>query len=287
MESKDQSESEGTRIHPDAPVQRSAPAVEPARGYWLLTLGSAALLALYLGTYLFVFGNRTPVEASEQGEGYLMTWVMLAPVLAFNSLVSGARERFSIRTRSGPLHWVLVGLCLAGFAVLGALSVVDIAYPWWLNVLLPLALFAVMAAAPIRGLLATPRGPVADWRAAPLSSPARLVTGIIGLVIGVLIATSAVPSAAMIAGLIAMVPLVIVMLLSWESSYGLPRVGYEWGPIHWGAFCIGAVVVFASVVLTTFTSWYGLSWSSSAGVLVVLVMGAAAMLPRRGGRRGE
>lgn len=284
MESKDDLASVASeRLREFARLESSASERRPSRGYWWLMLWSAVLIAAYVGVYLFTFGGSTVEEVSDRSGGYSATWVMLTPVLAFSSLLSGARERFSIRAKPSPLHWVCYGLVMAGFVALGVLSITGIAYPWWLNVLVPLVLFFTMAATPVRNLAATSRGSSTSWGNAPLSVASRLMTMLIGLAIGVLLVTSANPLAAAISGIVVMVFLIVV-LVSWRSSFGLPRVGYQWGSIHWVCFGACAAIVFACVLLTTFTSWFTASYNVAAGILVFIIMGVAAVLPRRDAR---
>lgn len=265
-------------------MEGSASERTPSRGYWWLMLWSAVLISAYAGVYLLTFGGSTVDEVSERAGGYAATWVMLMPVLAFSALVSGARERFNIRTKPSPLHWGFYGLAMAGFIALGALSVAGIAYPWWLNTLVPSIFLATMAATPVRSLVTTSRGSSTPWGNAPLSVASRLMTALIGVAIGILLVASVNTLAAAISSIIVMVFL-IAALVSWRSPFGLPRVGYEWGSIHWGCFGACAVIVFACVLLMTFTNWFTTPYTLVAGVLVCIIMGVAALLPRRDFRR--
>lgn len=259
-------------------MERSARERRPSRGYWWLMLWSSVLTASYLGAYLFTFGGSTVAEASERG-CYAPTWVMLTPVLILSSLLSGARERFNIRATPSPVHWACYGLVMAGFITLGALSISGIAYPWWLNLLVPLVLFATMAATPLRGLASSSRGSSEPWVSAPLSGASRVMTVLIGAAIGLLLVTSAHRLAAAISGVVVMA-LLIAVLASWRTAFGLPRVGYQWGWIHWACFGACAMIVFACVVLTTYASWFTAVPTLAAGVLVWIIMGAAAFVPR-------
>lgn len=272
------------RLREFARLENSAGERRPSRGYWWLMLWSAVLIAAYVGVYLFTFGGSTVEQVSERTGGYSATWVMLTPVLAFSSLLSGARERFNIRAKPSPLHWGFYGLVMTGFVVLGALSITGITYPWWLNALVPLILFVTMAAAPVRNLAAVSRRSSAPWGSASLSAASRLMTVLIGAAIGVLLITSAYPLAAAISGIVVMVFLIVV-LVSWRSSFGLPRVGYQWGSLHWVCFGACALIVFACVLLTTFTSWFATPYTVAAGVLVFIIMGGAALFPRSDPRR--
>lgn len=267
-----------------ARLESSASDRAPSRGYWWLMLWSAVLISAYVAVHLFTFGGSTAEEVSEQAGGYSATWVMLTPVLAFSSLVSGARERFNIRTKPSPLHWGFYALAMAGFITLGALSIVGIAYAWWLRALVPLILFVAMAWTPVRSLVTASHGSSRSWGSTPLSFASRIMTALIGLAIGVLLVTSPNTLAAAISGIVIMV-FFIVVLVSWRSSFGLPRVGYQWGSIHWVCFGASAAIVFTCVLLTTFTSWFTASYNVAAGTLVFIIMGVAALLPRRDSRR--
>lgn len=55
-------------------------------------LWSAVFIAAYAATYLFIFGGSTAEEVSAQSGGYPTVFLILTPVLAFGSLINGARE---------------------------------------------------------------------------------------------------------------------------------------------------------------------------------------------------
>lgn len=275
MESKnDDTLSPAEQLERYAQVQRRAEDVHPTRAYWSLMLWSAALIAVYAAVYLFIFGGGN-------AGGYPTTAVMITPVLAFSSLVTGARERFSIRSKPSAFQWVISGICLAGFMAIGALSVAGVAYPQWWNVVIPVMLFLALAVAPIRGLMRTTRERPATWQNEPLSARARWMTVLIGIAIGALIVTSTHPLASALTGVIVMLFLLIV-LIGWRSRFGLPRTGYEWGPLHWSSFGVSAALVFLSVVLSLYAPWFTAPHLVGTGVIVILIMAVAAVLPRGG-----
>ncbi|WP_158685404.1 hypothetical protein [Microbacterium halophytorum] len=272
------------RLQELARLERSASERAPSRAYWWLMLWSAILISVYVAVFLATFGDSTTEDVSERSGGYSATWVMMTPVIAFSALHSGARERFRIRTRPSTLYWCLYGLAAAGFIAAGVLDIAGIAYPRWLNMLVPVVLLLTMAASPVRHLVtSSPRSP-ASWGDSPLSGAARLMTVLLGAAIGLLLASSAITLAAAVSGAIAMVFLIVV-LASWRSSYGLPRAGYQWHLIHWVSFGTSSAIVFVCVLLTTFTTWFGTGHNAAAGALVFLVMGVAAFLPRRSDQR--
>lgn len=252
--------------------------LEPARGYWVLMLWSAVVTAAYVGVFLAVFGAEIGGGVSAEPQNAATGLVLLVPILIFSSLISGTRERFDVRRKPSAGYWVIFGLVLAGFLALGALTVIQVSYPWWLNIAVPVALFGALAVSPIRGIVRTPRSAPARWSTEPLSPPVRWMTVFIGVAMGLLLAASAFELVAAISSIIVMLTLVFV-LASWRASFGLPQVGYAWGVIHWVAFGLSATVVFVSVSLMNFTEWFSTAHLVSAGLLVAMVMTAAVMLP--------
>lgn len=285
MESKDRLSSASGQLDEFARIQRSVERRAPARGYWVLALWSAVLMASYFGAFLFSHGGFTPAEVGARAGGYSGVWAFMAPVLIFSSLQSGARERFSIQAKPSRLQRLVYLFLTLGFVALIGLSFAGISYPGWLNAALPLAVLLALAAGPFRRLLATPRNSAEVWGNAPLPSDIRLMTACIGLFIGVLLATASTPFAAAITGMVVFLCLLLVTLAR-DSRFGLPRVGFEWGSIQWSAFGVCAAVAFLGFTLGNVASWFSPAWSVAAGVLVFLIMCGSAAFPR-GRSRGE
>ena len=78
--------------------------------------------------------------------------------------------------------------------------------------------------------------------------------------------------------------LLFVVLIGWRADWGLPRTGYEWGPMHWAAFGIVISVLFTLSVLLSNTGWITPPISITAGTLALLIMLFTAFRPRRPGR---
>lgn len=254
-------------------------ALRPARQYWTVMLWSAALTAAYIGVFLAGFAGGAAAEVAGRPGGASSAALILAPMLIFSSLIQGTRERFRIRSRPSVLQLLLAGAGIAGFLALGALSLTAVAYPWWWNILVPLGVFAAMAMSPIRGLITTPSDASESWPNAPLGTSVRVVTGAIGLGLGLLLAASAMPLAAALMSLVVMV-LSVAILLAWRSRFGLPRVGYEWGPGHWAGFGACVTVMFLHSALLTYAPWFTAGHAIATGILVTIIMGTAALLPR-------
>lgn len=249
----------------------------PSRAFALLMLWSAIMLSVYVGLFLLAFGSR-PLDEMSSSAGRYST-MLVFPILVFSALVSGARERFSIRTKPSLGHWIAYGLIVAAFlGMLGAI-VAGVGYPWWLNILVPAALFVTMAARPIAQLQRAATPDSDPWVSKPLSGPARATTVMIGAALGLIAATSSQPWFPLVNA--AVMLLLVVVLAGWRARWGLPRTGYEWGPVHWTGFGISTGVLFLLAVLLARTESVTAPISMTAGILILLVMLLASMVPFR------
>lgn len=259
-------------------VRERSRGLRPARGYSVFMLWSAVLIAAYVALFLFSFGGLFSVDTGEAG--YTPMYLLLTPVLLFSGLAGGARERFGVRTTPSAWRWIGYGTGMAGFLVLAVLSLTSIAYPWWLNVVVPLILLVAGATGPLIALIGT-KGEGSDrWEAVPLSTPVRVMTGVMGLPLGILLATSTARLAALISAVVVMV-MCIVVLLCMRAPFGLTRVGHEWSPLHWCGFGASAAVGYAGALLISLGVW-STAAAIVTGILAVLIMAAVAFLPRRG-----
>lgn len=255
----------------------------PSRGFAWLLVWSALLFSAYVGVFLFSFSDFD-AEATVPS-GYTYTNLMLLPVLLFSGLISGARERFSIRSRPTPLQLLGYVAAVLGFMVLGALNIAGVDYPSWLNALAPVALFTVMGAAPLRRLLATRSGDEVSgrWRNDPLTIPARWTTAAIGVVLGILATTSTWTWFPIVSAGVLMATL-LAALIGWRMPWGLMRVGYRWGPAHWVLFAAATAAMFALVVVLTRTEGGATFVAGSLGALSCAAMVIAAVIPLRSSR---
>ncbi|KAM9862477.1 hypothetical protein ACI1US_01650 [Leucobacter sp. BZR 635] len=279
MESASDTASASAQLEEIARIQRDAQGRSPARGYWLLQLWSAVIVAGYLGAYLLMHGGFTATEVSNRDGGYATPWTFVVLVLTFSSLASGVRERFSVQSRQPLLQRLVNVVGILGFAALLALSFADISYPNWLNAALPLAMLVGLGARPLRKLITVPRDPAEVWGNAPLPAPVRITTAGIGLAIGALLATASSMLASAVSGFVVMLCLGM-LLLAQNSRFGLPRAGFEWGSLHWSVFGVCAAIAAASVTLGSLTAWFSQPYTVISGVVVFLLMSAAAVLPR-------
>lgn len=271
------------QLHSHDDIRAKAKGRGPSRAFASLMLWGAIVTAAYAGVVLFALSGRTRVEVEAGATGFATVVVLLFPMLIFSSLVSGARERFSVRRKPSVGYWIAYGLVVAVLAALMVVIVASIPYPWWLNLLVPVALFIAMASDPIRQLLSGATTPPEErWVNRPLSRPVRWTTALIGVATGVLAATSTLRWFSILT--IVFMLVLIVMLVSIRASWGLPRTGYEWGPVHWGAFGVAMTLLFVLGLLLARTSWVTTSLTVLVGVLVFAVMLGASTLPRRANR---
>ena len=249
-------------------VERSG----PTRASAVLQLWGAIVLPIYVGVFLLSFGPRM----SE------LTTLLLFPVLLFSSLVSGARDRFGIRTRPRGGSWVAQLSVVAAFLVLLALRIGGVSYPWWIDVLVVAAMFVTLAIGPVRQLLAARGGGTTRWSSRPLDPPARGLTVAIGIASGLLVASATEPWNSLVAVVIMLA--LIVALVLWRTRWGLPRTGFEWGPLHWAAFGVIMTAMFVLTALLSLTEWITALVTVTAGILIAAIMTTVAFLPRD--RRG-
>ena len=259
-------------------VRDRAASQGPSRAFAFLMLWSAALISVYVAVYLLTFRYRSVGGAGLTGGGSTLTFVLLVPVLIFSPLISGARERFRVRPGlRAPGYWVGYGLLFAGFMSLCVLSIAGVVYPWWLALALPVAAFVTLASTPVRRLLNETTPKSEPWQNHPLTRPARRVTVAIGVITGLIAATSTWRWFSIV--FIAAMVLLLAMNIGWRSRWGLPRTGYEWGPIHWASFAVATTVLFLLVVLFSLTTWVTTPVSVGAGAVVFVVMVVVAFLP--------
>ena len=255
-----------------------------SRPFALFMLGAAVAIAAYVGVFLFSFGGRS-IEESTPGLGTYSTSLLVFPILLFSVLVSGARERFGVRTTPSLHYWIAVGVILASFLALLALSVIGVTYPWWLTMFLPVALFGVMAFKPVRQLRNGRTPDDERWVNEPLSRPARWTTAITGTTLGAVAAVS--PQVWFPVVQVVVSVLILVAIIGYRSRWGLARTGLEWGPIHWGAFAITVGILFALTALLVRTDWIT-GWVAVAlGLAAAAPMVIAAFLPIRAQRNQE
>lgn len=251
----------------------------PTRGYSWLLVWSGLLLSVYFGVFLSAYAGFE--AGSAESGGYTYTNLLLLPVLLFSALVSGARDRFSIRSRSTRRQVIGYIAAILAFMVLGALTITGMTYPWWLNLLAPVALFTAMSAAPLRELLTT-RSTRTDerWGNLPLANPARWTTAMIGVAFGVLAATTTLGWFPIISAATLLVTL-SATLISWRLPWGLRATGHQWGPAHWGMFAATTAFMFALAVALSVSVAVTTPVAVSAGAMVCVFMVGAAFLPFR------
>ncbi|MBW4032125.1 MAG: hypothetical protein HIU88_05620 [Acidobacteria bacterium] len=243
----------------------------PSRSFALLTLATAVMVSSYMAVYLLTLRYRP-------GGASTLTLVLVIPALIFSPLLSGARERFAVRRRRpGPLYWAGNGLLLAAFIVLGGLSIAGVGYPWWLALALPGAAFVTLASRPVRRLLSETTPKSERWQNHPLTGSARRVTVAIGVMTGLIAATSTWRWFS----IVFMAAMLLLLAMGWMPRWGLPRTGYEWGPIHWASFAVVTTAMFLLVILFSVTAWDTTPVSVGAGAGVFVVMLAVAFLPAR------
>ncbi|MDJ0376318.1 hypothetical protein [Cryobacterium sp. PH31-L1] len=214
--------------------------------------GIAAAMFIYLSVFLLLFGNQTQEAVSGAGPGgYAYGTMLLIPFLVLTQLVMGVRDRVGVVRAHRPyLVSALIGLI--PFLLLAGLSVLDVSYPWGLNLVA-----AAAPAVPLAGL-----GLKAARRAGPRSRPvapiepgrpARIMTASLGLYLG-LTGMLATFSWSALTGLALVIGLVILLALI-SSRWGLPSLGAVWGSREWAAYGTSFTLLVTLAVVLARTPW--------------------------------
>ncbi|HIY65201.1 MAG TPA: hypothetical protein H9830_02860 [Candidatus Agrococcus pullicola] len=233
----------------------------------VLGLWQAFILPVYLWTLLTVMA---PFDNS--------LYVIL-PMLITTTLVSGALEQFSVRQRIGSAMTVLLFALVLVFFVLCVLQIIEQPYPRILDTLLAIMLGLALAVGPIRWWV-TAEDRSVRWVRRPLSRSSRIVTVILGAIVGLLVVTAEWEYAS-VTSLGAAVLFMVVAAMSLKDA-GLRRTGYEWSLLHWLLFGIGAVVVCAVLLLSAFTDVLSPVLLATAGSAIGIAIAGSAFLPTRG-----
>ncbi|GAA2842819.1 hypothetical protein FB468_0914 [Leucobacter komagatae] len=256
-------------------LQRPEEGLAPSRGYSALMILLALMMSAYVALFLFAYGGRGAVGA----EGtYPASMLLLVPVICASALSQGGRERYGVRVRESATTIGLWVLFLAGFLTLGIANYAGSGYPGWLNVVMPICVFLLMGLRPLRQFASRSTRKNEEWEPARLSGAARTTSVLVGVVLAAQLIASALPFAAAVTGVIVMVAF-IPMLFAWRSNFGLPNVGFEWGPAQWACFVVAVAVAFGSSASVVGGASWGWPWAIGAAASVVLVMTVAAFLP--------
>jgi hypothetical protein len=251
-----------------------------SRGYSWLMLATALLSSVYvviLLSALSASGNGAPAG------GYM--YLLLLPVLLFSSLINGAKDRFAVRRKYSIAGIASYTVAFAAFAALGILAIGGAAYPWWLNVVVGVAVFAAIGASPLRRLWSSRRVLGRKrWRTEALAAPARWTTVAIGIVLATLAATSSWRFFPTVASAIVMVSLT-AFLIGWRAPWGLPRTGYDWGPVHWAALGAVTAVLFALAAAAAAAAIISPAMAAGAGAVILAFMLFSALFRPRSDRR--
>lgn len=242
------------------------------RPYALLALWHAAFVAAYIATLMVAFA--TPLDATAFSQAALV--LLLAEV----SLLEGAQQRYAVRSRARADTVIAAGVAFAGFAIVLGLAFIDVRVPWWSGII---AGVVVLVALGLRPALALVRGTGAlraPTAAGSLTTPARFVTTLLGVVIGLLVALTPWPLLSSIVQLVAILG-VVFLLAARSSPWGFISVGNEWGRPQWTAFGIVAAVLFAFTVALAYLGAVTWPISLGLGVLIASALGAASLMRSR------
>lgn len=238
----------------------------------MLALWHTVFVAGYITTLMVAFA--TPLDGASFSQAALV--LLLAEV----SLLEGAQQRYAVRSRARTDTVIAAAIAFAGFAIVFGLAFIDVTVPWWAGVT---AGIVVLVALGLRPALALVRGTSAlraPTAAGSLTTPARLVTALLGAVIGLLVALTPWPLLSSVAQLVAILG-VVFLLAARSSPWGFLNVGNEWGRVQWMAFGIVAVVLFAFTGALAYLGDVAWPISLGLGVLIAGTLGASSLLRSR------
>ncbi|SJM55811.1 hypothetical protein [Gulosibacter sp. 10] len=267
MESKPSAEEAAEQLRDYETLRERSLQRGPSRGFALLGLWQAIILCAYAAMVLLTLTH------------YDSPFHFVLPMLLLGSIFEGAVQRFSVRRRRSPWWYAIWVALAAAIVLLGILRVGETRYPAWVDVLVLAAIFAALLFEPVRQLRRT-RGGELGWAPQPLSTPVRCMTVLAGLVLGFLIAAvqwQYAPTAIPVLGAV----LAGATVLLSRSRWGLERAGFEWAPRHWLAFSAGLAILYAAILLDSFTDALTTSACIVSGAIAALLIASAAFTPRR------
>jgi hypothetical protein len=253
----------------------------PSRGFAWLSLWSGLIISAYIGILLFALSVHPESATAANSGSFPRTGLLLVPLLMFVSLITGARERFGMRTRPSQKFWIPVSAAFTAFITLMLLSLFEVHYPWLLNIIISATFLATFTVRPIIQLVrSSPKGRAPLRGTVALSKPVRWNTVIIGAFSGLLVAISDQQFAFAITMVIATAG-IAVSLLKTQSNWGLAQAGYEWSTVHWTAFGLTLGTLFLLSLLYPLSELLSTAATTSVGITVFLVMLLASTLPTR------
>ena len=256
------------------------------RTHALIQGWGAAVLFGYVTTFLLLFTTqRQDGAAGGSPSGIIYANSLVIVLLTLSQLVQGARNRIPI-SLAGPLRGWKLWLTLVGIilfmAVAGA-SLFGIELDWWVVLIVaacvaaPLGVLAVASAR--RGHRSAARAPLLS-PPSPLSKTARVITANLGISFGVAGALTVAPVIWYSLSTVFLILILIVLMIGWNSWWGLPRVGSEWGQRQWIASGASITLLFALTLVVARTSW-NTAWVGVVGGILIAIPLALSTIPTR------
>lgn len=229
------------------------------RAHAVIQAWSAVSEFVFVATFLILAGTAGANGLATGTEPPYVSygWLLLIAFHMVNQLEEGASDRLPISAalpRRRVMLLLLPGLALVLAAT--AASLFGITYPWWAYLLVaaavsaPLGGLAISTARNARGT--APHGHEASPRP-PLSRQAAKVTAVLGVIFGIIAASSAYPWFPAV--MILLTFLMAALLRDKSTPWGLPSIGSEWGQSQWVAFGVTVTALFALVIVDVKTPW--------------------------------
>lgn len=254
------------------------------RAFAWLNLGSAVLIAVYLGLFVTLFAIDTTESGSRVAN------LLLPTVLLHSAIVEGARERAGIHRRKDAADVVVLVLGLAFVLAIFALVIIgivdDAPVPIWLGPVAGALAVPLLAGLPAVRLLRIERARAeADddgqhaWPTGPLSRPARMLSLAVAGLLAVVVAAQGAAVTSLLTSVLVLVA-VVVALAAQGSRWSLARAGVEWSRRHWSGFAGSVLLVFASAAVIVVTGEPSLPGTIGLGLLTAAPLTAAVLIPR-------
>lgn len=242
------------------------------RPYAVLALWHTVFVAAYITTLMVAFAAHRDTTAFTQAN--------LVLLLAEVTLLEGAQQRYAVRSRARTDTVIAAAVAFAGFAIVLGLAFIDVRVPWWAGVIAGIAVLVALGLRPtiilVRGTGALSAPSVPE----PLTTPARFVTALLGVIIGLLVALTPWPLLGSIAQLVAILG-VTILLAARSARWGLTSVGREWGRPQWTALGVVAAALFAFTIAAAYLGPVAWPISVALGLAMAGAMVAASLVRSR------
>lgn len=260
--------------------ERREDRIDRRAGAWRSIVGAVQLALLFTAYVLAVRADGAAFQP------------ILVLILLSGQINAGFAERRGVQWRIRGRQWVLVAVFAVALAISFVLIVIDpIAQPTWMLFIPGALIFLAGGASGFVQLWKTRNAPDGKLRRRePMPVATRYATAALGGVLGICAISIGLPDGLIPSTVMAAVTIVVaVWSFAWMTDFGPQAFGRYWTLVQEGAFGFATAVVIVLSLLQALTETVSPQLGLAAGILVVLVLAAAAVFgsrrPRREGDR--